>query len=297
MIPADKNAYSRYLPTSRKAMDWKLYVTDCGFTMVASGSPYPPEKHPPEYMLDPERGRVLNIFEIVYITRGKGTFISDISGTHSVTPGTAFLLFPGVRHRYHPDPKTGWDEFWVGFKGEYAKTLMSPPFFEPEDPVLHIGLYEPLLKLYMEIAELMQTEPFGYRHIIAAKTTEILAHVYARSHGKTIRSEANEKLVREACCHILEYAGKPVDFAALSRRLGASYSTFRRVFRLHTGLAPNQYLLQIRIRKAESLLSTTVIPVQEIAAKTGFESNYYFSRMFKAKTGFSPRAYRRQSQP
>jgi len=295
MLTAQKS-YSRYLPTSQEALDWKLYVTDSGFTKIDPGSPYPPEKHPPEYMLDPEKGRILNIYEIVYITRGKGSFDSDASGKYPVTAGTFFLLFPGVRHRYRPDPKTGWDECWVGFNGEYAKTLMSPPFFSPESPVFNIGLHEPLLKLFMDITELMQTEPFGYRHIIAAKTIEILAHAYALSHGKGIRSETNEKLIREACFHILEHSEELVDFAALSRRLGTSYSTFRRTFRQHTGLAPNQYLLQIRIRKAESLLSTTRIPIQEIAEKTGFESTYYFSRIFKLKTGLSPRDYRKQSQ-
>ena len=276
-------------------MDWKLYMTDGGFTKIAPGSPYPPGKHPPEYALDPKKGRVLDIYEIVYITRGKGSFSSEVSGTNTVTAGTAFLLFPGVRHRYHPDPKTGWDEFWIGFSGDYAKTLMSPPFFSPENPVLNIGLHEPLLKLFMDIAELTQTEPFGYRHIIAAKTTEILAHAYALSHGETIRSASNEKLVREACFYILEHAEEPIDFAAMSRRLGTSYSTLRRTFRRHTGLAPNQYLLQIRIRKAESLLNTTTIPIQEIAEKTGFQSMYYFSRIFRIKTGLSPREYRKKS--
>ena len=295
MLTAQKS-YSKYLPTSQEAMAWQLYVTDGGFTKVDPGSPYPPGKHPPEYALDPQKGRVLNIYEIVYITRGKGSFTAGTGEMHPVTAGTAFLLFPGVRHRYHPDPETGWDECWIGFNGDYAKTLMSPPFFSPESPVFYIGLHETLLKLFMDIAELMQTEPFGYRHIIAAKTTEILAQVYALSHGETIRSQSNEKLMREACFHILEHSEEPIDFAALSRRLGTSYSTFRRIFRRHTGLAPNQYLLQIRIRKAESLLTGTTIPIQEIAEKTGFESTYYFSRIFKIKTGLAPRDCRKQSQ-
>lgn len=295
-MPNLPKAYSRYLPTSQAALDWGLHVTDCGYTDIAPGSAYPPAEHPAQYRLDGENGRVLQEYQIVYIAHGKGMFRSGENPPCTVNAGTVFLLFPGIRHYYRPDPETGWHEFWIGFNGDQAHTLMCPPFFSPETPLFHIGLHQPLVELFMDICGMMQNEPFGYRHIIAAKTTEILARVHARSQGKSSLSPTSEKLVKEVCCHILEHAGESIDFELLARDLGTSYSSLRRIFKQHTGLAPNQYLLQLRIRNAETLLGTTNMPVQDIAEKTGFSSNYYFSRLFKEKTGRSPSDCRNQAQ-
>ena len=67
-------------------------------------------------------------------------------------------------------------------------------------------------------------------------------------------------------------------------------------FKEHTGLAPNQYLLEVRIRKARELLTNTTLTVTAIAEETGFKSSFYFSRFFKKRAGLSPRQYREKFQ-
>lgn len=66
---------------------------------------------------------MLQEYQVVYITAGKGRFQSGSDRSRVVVPGTVLLLYPGVPHRYCPDRGTGWDEFWVGFNGAYARTL------------------------------------------------------------------------------------------------------------------------------------------------------------------------------
>ena len=53
-------------------------------------------------------------------------------------------------------------------------------------------------------------------------------------------------------------------------------------------MTPYQYYIHIKIHKAESLLGQEGIPVKEAAFRMGFEDQYYFSRLFKNKTGVSP---------
>lgn len=43
--------------------------------------------------------------------------------------GTVISLFPGEWHSYHPDDETGWDEYWVGFKGAYIDDRVANPLF------------------------------------------------------------------------------------------------------------------------------------------------------------------------
>jgi len=65
-----------------------------------------------------------------------------------------------------------------------------------------------------------------------------------------------------------------------------------RLFKQTFGATPIQYLQDLRLKAAISYLSTTDIPVQEIARMTGFSNLHYFSRIFKQKIGESPTAWR-----
>ena len=53
--------------------------------------------------------------------------------------------------------------------------------------------------------------------------------------------------------------------------------------------------LHERIEKAKELLRDLNRPTKQIAYQTGFESVFYFSRLFKEKTGLTPTQYRRRA--
>jgi len=57
-------------------------------------------------------------------------------------------------------------------------------------------------------------------------------------------------------------------------------------------MSPVDYRNRIRITNACSLLESTSLSVEEIAALVGFETPFYFSRLFKRAMGVSPRQYR-----
>lgn len=57
------------------------------------------------------------------------------------------------------------------------------------------------------------------------------------------------------------------------------------------------YTNRLRVIRAKELLQCTADPVSQIAADVGFESPYYFSRVFKQFTGRSPQQYRRSADP
>tara|TARA_B110000037_G_scaffold169758_1_gene192398 strand:- start:31 stop:291 length:261 start_codon:yes stop_codon:yes gene_type:complete len=80
-------------------------------------------------------------------------------------------------------------------------------FFEPEQPVIQIGMNSDLSGLFADICDLTRHEGFGFRRIIAAKTIEILARVQTLAQGETLRSPLNERLLRETCCVLNEAPG------------------------------------------------------------------------------------------
>jgi AraC-like DNA-binding protein len=88
----------------------------------------------------------------------------------------------------------------------------------------------------------------------------------------------------------------PIDLKNLSAQLHVSYTWFRRSFLQHTGLSPHQYHLQLKIARARKLLSDSSLTIQQTAYQAGFESEQYFCRLFKNKTGLTPGQWREQTR-
>jgi AraC-like DNA-binding protein len=65
---------------------------------------------------------------------------------------------------------------------------------------------------------------------------------------------------------------------------------FIRLFKRHYGRTPYQYLKEVRITKAKSLLQAGMT-VKEVCVSVGFDSITSFTGLFKKITGFSPIAY------
>jgi len=81
---------------------------------------------------------------------------------------------------------------------------------------------------------------------------------------------------------------------AIAKIAGLSESGLTRVFKKHLGVSPANYVLESRVREASSLLHHTQETIDSIAEKTGFKNRYYFTRMFKKKTGQSPAEFRKE---
>jgi transcriptional regulator GlxA family with amidase domain len=86
---------------------------------------------------------------------------------------------------------------------------------------------------------------------------------------------------------------RPMTVEAMAERASASLRTFSRRFRQQLGTTPLQWLLAARVRKAQSLLETTNMPVERVATLAGFESAPAFRDRFNRTVGVSPSAYRR----
>lgn len=288
--------YSKYLTVGKKDIDWGLHVVTTGFTKIPPGTPYPPGKHPDDHYFTWDRGRILSEYQIIYITRGRGLYETEGKAAIEVQEGTVILLFPGIWHRYRPDAETGWDEYWVGFNGHYAHHLMKNNFFSQQQAVLSIGQDESLLKLFLQVFESAREEKIGFQQVISAITIQMLANIYVATKRKGFEDKKVEKIIKKVKCRLLENIHGEVDLKLVADELNVSYSWLRKTFKYFTGLSPHQYLLQLRIQQSRDLLISTSKSIKEIAYITGFESQYYFSRIFKQKTGFNPSDFRNRTR-
>ena len=288
--------FFRYFPVSPRDEKWGLFVTTAGQSRIPPHAAYPPGGHPKDYTFDWRHGRVLADHQVVYISSGRGWFESRSTGRRRIESGDAFLLFPGVWHRYAPDRKTGWDEHWVGFDGETARRLVRHDFFSRRTPVLRIAREDAVLGVFDDIMNAIKKQPPALQQVLAGLTDHLLALLYSTAQASLTVNTHTATAIHEAVRLMHDDLRARFDLPELAHRLHVSYTWFRRTFAQQTGLSPHQYLLQLRIAHARSLLAESNWSVKEIAVQSGFESEYYFCRVFKKKTGLTPGAWRDHSR-
>lgn len=82
-----------------------------------------------------------------------------------------------------------------------------------------------------------------------------------------------------------------IPISQVAARCGISENGLRTLLRRTMGVSPLQYRLNCRIAKAQYLLESTDLPLQQIAETLHFYDEAYFCKLFRQKTGCSPREY------
>jgi AraC-like DNA-binding protein len=292
------NNYFKYLPVSKEFKSWGIYVLNAGRTIIGINQHYPSHNHPSDHYFNWESGRILDEYQIIYITSGHGIFESTSAGIIQIEPGSILFLFPYEWHRFKPAQEEGWEENWIGLNGKLINKLIKNNFLSKANPILKIGIQEQILALYEEIILLVKHEHPGYQAQVSGAALHLIGMVYSFYRQKTLAlNTTNDDLIKQAIQKIRNHIYSTLTIAELSQEMNMSYSAFRKAFKQYTGLAPNQYLLHLKIDKAKSLLSMSTKSIKEIAFELGFESPSYFSKIFKIKTKISPEKFRKSTNP
>ncbi|GAB6010267.1 helix-turn-helix domain-containing protein [Dysgonomonas reticulitermitis] len=286
----------KYLMASERDIQWGLIVNSVGYQHIERGEAYPPLNHPIRYLFSTDKGRVLNEYQLLYITRGKGQFVSNQCDKIIITEGSMFLLFPGDWHTYKPDINTGWDEYWIGFNGEDVAKKLDFNFFSKQRPILNVGLQNEFVNMYIQAIDIAKKQNAGFQQQLAGIVGYLLASAYAYDKSSSFEEMKITKLVNKAKLIITENLSNNISPEEIASILNISYSRFRKIFKQYTGFSPLQYILEVKIQKSKELLTNTDLSNIEIAFRLGFDNPNYFCTIFKKKTRLTPMNYRITTQ-
>lgn len=248
--------------------------------------------------------------ELVIIFDGEGTHYTADDKYH-ISRGDVFLIKPGTGHAY--DNTRNLKLINVLYLPERLNlplyNLSNSPgyhaFFEVEPAMrrqhgfksrLHLssGKLEYIKKLINSLDKELNSGKPEALFMAVSYFMQIIGFI-ARSYTKTAIPEQMDILyLSEVISYIETNYQHKITIADLARKALMSEITLYRMFKKAFNLSPANYIISVRIARAQEMLINSTLNISEIAVKTGFSDSNYFSRVFKKTTGASPRLYRKQ---
>lgn len=290
-----RNNRRKYLTINQADQTWGLSINSVGNQIISENEVYPPQNHPTRYLFNTQNGRILNEYQLLYITKGKGTFTSKSAGVHQVSEGQMILLFPGEWHTYRPDKSTGWNEYWIGFNGKIIDDWAKNEFFKKENPIFNIGLNEEVISMYKRAISIAEAQEANYQQALSGIASYLTSMALYLSRNMDFSKSDIAKQINIAKVAIHEDI-TTITPEKLAELVCMSYSKFRKIFKEYTGFAPSQYIQEVRINMAKEALTNSSKSIKEIALELGYENKDYFFTVFKKVTGMTPANYRKHTQ-
>ena len=113
---------------------------------------------------------------------------------------------------------------------------------------------------------------------------------------KDLTGKKYSSVISRAVDYIQQHYMEPITLTGTAEEVNKSASYFSCIFKKEMGVNFNEYLNQIRIRKAKQLLRKPDAVVYQVAEAVGFHDYKYFTKVFKKICGCSPGEYSRGSE-
>jgi len=189
---------------------------------------------------------------------------------------------------------------WVEYQFERIRSNPGTPV----EMIKYWG-YRMCTELYFLLSRLKEVNV--KKHAIHANETKLWKEVSSLKNLDSLKnfvleiismfecSQADEKhspIVWKVQRYIYNNLSKPLSLEELAKHVNLSVTYLCSLFKDETGQTINNYILDVRIRRAKLLLEATDMHINEIAAASGFSSSNYFIKSFKKITGATPQDYR-----
>ncbi|MEA5012611.1 MAG: AraC family transcriptional regulator [Angelakisella sp.] len=230
---------------------------------------------------------------IHYVVSGKGVYKTE-GRTFVLKAGDTFLVYPDTPVFYQADEKEPWEYYWVGFSGPSAGLLLAQTAFSPQKQVLSLPEGGRFRQALLEIYKARGSDyPSAVRMAgyLQAALGLLMENMPPRRGNEALSAYAHQ-----GAEFIQQNYSRPITIEQAAQQAGVSRSCLYRAFMAEFHCSPSEYLTNFRIQRACQLLRHSALTVRAVAASTGFEDHFYFSRAFRRALGQSPSQYRASAE-
>lgn len=223
-----------------------------------------------------------------YIVEGE-CYIKIDNKEYIAKKGQLFLLpFNSVQTYYHISNNNVL-KYWIHCTytcndKDLLEIITLPHFVTVDDP-------EYVENLFKQIISYDDADMIISKLIKKACLLQLLAYYFKKANVEKEKFFKDEK-ISLLMSYIETNLQNEITIGKLAGIMHFHPNYFIRFFKEMIGMPPIEYINNMRIEQAKKLLQTMDTPIREIACEVGFNTSYYFTRIFKKKIGFTPSGYR-----
>ncbi len=228
-----------------------------------------------------------------YVLSGWGIY-REGRAAQRVEACSAFSAFIPSDHDYFLPPESpAWTFFWLSLRHPYVVRRMRERMLQ-SGRVLKIPADSVLVARMVSLFEGASHGTFRDQYALEQAQLDFLMEYERFGHQLQYAQPTRESLLNETRAYILKRLSSPVTIEQLAQRREMSRSHFAHYFKAETGLAPAQFVTEVRLREAEQRLIQTKAKLGAIARECGFADANHFCKVFRRHYHVSPGNFRRQ---
>ena len=120
----------------------------------------------------------------------------------------------------------------------------------------------------------------------------VLSDAYSSQRRCREENSPGKSYVRRACNYINRHYSGELSVEGIAEHFSINKNYFIKLFKREMGTTPNQYVIDVRLLRAASMLMQTDYTVYQISSACGFNTPSYFTKIFKKRFGKTPVDYK-----
>lgn len=187
-------------------------------------------------------------------------------------------------------------EYGTLFEMPVEESLSHRNVYQPEDiqfpEKIRIHRHEMLRELLEKLLVQFEQQEFGCEILLKATFYEIFHLLIQEIRDvENVHETGDPSAILRYMQDLAADYEKKLDIAQIALEYGMTPQKFREYFKSLTSRTPKEYLIDCKVERAKELLATGKYQVSEVAYMLGYDDIFYFSKLFKRKTGKSPKNF------
>lgn len=226
-------------------------------------------------------------------------YTTTSKGVEQIEPYDCILFTPNTpRILYTANDYVSYRDNWVFFESDEAEEWIGKYGIQPNriyhlDPDNHVT--DCMSMLFAEYIRSGQQDADMLSLLLQQMLIYVSRGKKANDKNQYLMNRRNEAIVKLRF-EIYKDVAREWTIEKIADELGISTTWLNVLYRNRYGTSPKQDIQNARIEQAKQMLIYENLPLHDIAQLSGFQNEYYFSRVFSKRMGLSPSEYRRQKR-